>query len=99
MKTLDQRKLRKAKDITRTSASYLFASVGVLFLVLIFAFVFRKGYKYLNPSFLFGDYYAESITASYSGETEVGTFEDPEIGNVYFSTRWGVGFEDSTDAE
>ncbi len=92
-------KIRKAKDILRDSNVYLFSLFGVLILVLILFFVFSNGASYLTPSFLTSDYYSTNTTVSSSVDTAVGTYEDPGIDHVYFSTRWGIGLEDSTDHE
>lgn len=92
-------KQRKAKDIFRDSYAYLFSLFGVLILALILFFVFDKGHEYLSWKFLTSDYYTTNTTVSYDKSTEVGTFEDPKIENVFFSSRWGVGLEDGYDNE
>ena len=92
-------KWRKAKDIGRNSTAYFFSTFGILILVLIIGFVFGKGYKYLSWDFLTSDYNITATSVKYQEETTVGTYEDPKIQNVSFSTRWGIGVEDSYDAE
>ncbi len=92
-------KQRKVKDIFRDSGAYLFSLFGVLILALILFFVFDQGHEYLSWKFLTSDYYTTNTTVSYDQSTTVGTFEDPKIENVYFSSRWGVGLEDGYDNE
>ena len=91
--------VRKAKDITRDTLAYIFSGFGVLILALILIFVFSKGSSYLSWNFLTSDYYTTSTTVSYKSHTTVDTFKDPQIENVYFSSRWGIGLEDSYDSE
>ncbi len=92
-------KQRKAKDIFRDSGAYLFSLFGVLILALIIFFVFDKGHEYLSWKFLTSDYYTTNTTVSYDTSTSSSTFENPNIENVYFSSRWGVGLEDGYDNE
>lgn len=92
-------KQRKAKDISRDSFAYLFSLFGVLILALIFFFVFDKGHEYLSWEFLTSDYYTTNTTVSYGNSTSAGTFENPNIEDVYFSSRWGIGLEDGYDNE
>lgn len=92
-------KQRKAKDISRDSFAYLFSLFGVLILALIIFFVFDKGHEYLSWEFLTSDYYTTNTTVSYGNSTSAGTFENPNIENVYFSSRWGIGLEDGYDNE
>ncbi len=92
-------KQRKAKDIFRDSGAYLFSLFGVLILALIISFVFDKGHEYLSWKFLTSDYYTTNTTVSYDTSTSSSTFENPNIENVYFSSRWGVGLEDGYDNE
>ena len=92
-------KQRKAKDISRDSIAYLFSLFGVLILALIIFFVFDKGHEYLSWEFLTSDYYTTNTTVSYGNSTSAGTFENPNIENVYFSSRWGIGLEDGYDNE
>lgn len=77
-------KQRKAKDISRDSIAYLFSLFGVLILALIIFFVFDKGHEYLSWEFLTSDYYTTNTTVSYGNSTSAGTFENPNIENVYF---------------
>ncbi len=97
--TVRSLKQRKAKDIFRDSGAYLFSLFGVLILALILFFVFDRGHEYLSWKFLTSDYYTTNTTVSYDQSTAVGTFEDPKIENVYFSSRWGIGLEDGYDNE
>lgn len=92
-------KQRKAKDIFRDSGAHLFSLFGVLILALIIFFVFDKGHEYLSWKFLTSDYYTTNTTVSYDTSTSTSTFENPNIENVYFSSRWGVGLEDGYDNE
>ena len=92
-------KQRKAKDISRDSIAYLFSLFGVLILALIIFFVFDRGHEYLSWEFLTSDYYTTNTTVSYGNSTSAGTFENPNIENVYFSSRWGIGLEDGYDNE
>ncbi len=92
-------KQRKAKDISRDSIAYLFSLFGVLILALIIFFVFDKGHEYLSWKFLTSDYYTTNTTVSYGDSTSTGTFQNPNIENVYFSSRWGIGLEDGYDNE
>ena len=57
-------KRRLVKDIVRNSFAYTLSSFAILSLVLLLSFVFFKGYKYLNPQFLFGDYNVASTAVT-----------------------------------
>ena len=92
-------KARKAKDIFRDSNAYLFSLFGVLILALIIYIDIHKGHEYLSWKFLTSDYYTTNTSVSYDESTSKGTYKDPNIENVYFSSRWGIGIEDGYDNE
>jgi phosphate transport system permease protein len=92
-------KKRKAGDLFKVVSSYLFSSFGILILAAVIIFVFSKGSGVLSWKFLTSDYNSTTATVSYLNElSEAKTFVDPAIDKVYFSSAWGVGFEDSYDA-
>ncbi len=96
---------RKAKDIIRQSTTYLFASLGVVVLAAIIIFVLTRGAKLLSFDLLTSNFAAQTYVVDSSVTYEVdhiGTYELPDHAdkeNVYFSSRWGVAFEDTTDKE
>ena len=92
-------KRRLVKDIVRNSFAYTLSSFAILSLVLLLSFVFFKGYKYLNPQFLFGDYNVASTAVTYTLSPDAEKFENPNIQGIYFSENYGVGLEDRKDRE
>ena len=92
-------KRRLVKDIVRNSFAYTLSSFAILSLVLLLSFVFFKGYKYLNPQFLFGDYNVASTAVTYTLSPDAEKFENPNIQGIYFSENYGIGLEDRKDRE
>lgn len=92
-------KVRKAKDLTRNISAYLLSAVGVICLAFILIFIFANGSSVLSWDFITSDYNSTTTTCSYSGTSENKAFVNPSIDSVYFATNWGIGFEDSKDAE
>ncbi|MBS7383826.1 MAG: hypothetical protein KIG79_01115, partial [Bacilli bacterium] len=76
-------KRRLVKDIVRNSFAYTLSSFAILSLVLLLSFVFFKGYKYLNPQFLFGDYNVASTAVTYTLSPDAEKFENPNIQGIY----------------
>ena len=76
-------KRRLVKDIVRNSFAYTLSSFAILSLVLLLSFVFFKGYKYLNPQFLFGDYNVASTAVTYTLSPEAEKFENAYLFDLF----------------
>ncbi|MCI2069582.1 MAG: phosphate ABC transporter permease PstA [Bacilli bacterium] len=97
--SVKQIRKRGIKDGISNAFTSLFSSFGVLVLLAIFIFVCTNGFHVLSWSFLTSDYNPSIATCAYPvARDEKVTYKDPLINGVYFSSGWGVGFEDATNA-
>jgi phosphate transport system permease protein len=93
-------KKRKIKDILGEGIAYLFSSFGIIALICIVFYIFSEGGSVLSWQFISSNYNKSSITCSYSQTRDSSiVYKDPGISNVYFSSEWGIGLEDSTDSQ
>lgn len=76
------------------SATWLFSSFGIIFLVLIYAFIFKNGSGLINTQLLTNDYWSEAVYLV-PGESDVENFTAPEdLDGGYFSSRYGIVLKD-----
>lgn len=91
--------MRKLKDILMNLITYLFSSFGVLILGTILVFIFSNGFSTLSWNLLTSDYYETVYTLKYETDNSNGTYNNPNLDDSYFSSRWGVAFKDTTNNE
>jgi len=91
--------MRKIKDILMNLMTYLFSSFGVLILGTILVFVFSNGFSSLSWNLLTSDYYETVYTLKYETDNTLGVYDNPNLNDSYFSSRWGVAFQDTTNNE
>ncbi len=77
-----------------------FSSIGILILIGILFFVFTKGLSGLSIDFLISDYHQTQYNTTMSNPSTytLDIYQDPNKENVYFSTRWGVGFSEKVNS-
>lgn len=86
-------KKRRIKDGILNVITYLFSSVGVIVLLAIVIFIFKKGFKSLSWDLITSDYYAE--TSVLSSDVVDTKFDKPSDEDYYFSEKYGIGIIDS----
>lgn len=75
-------------------ATWLFSSFGIVFLVLIYAFIFKNGSGLINTQLLTNDYWSEAVYLV-PNEGQVENFTAPEdLDGGYFSTKYGIVLKD-----
>lgn len=96
---LKQLNKRKVNDGILNGITYLFSSVGIIILLAIIIFIFRNGFSTLSFKLLISDNTSIKYQTKLIEDIQFHDFQDPQLKNVYFSSRWGVGFIDSTNLE
>ncbi len=96
---INKRRLLRKDRILRL-LTMLSSSIGVFTLGAILFFVFSKGLHLVNWDLLTSNYYPTVYNTS-SSPLEATHFDPPSNLNnsIYFSSRWGVGFQDDTNKE
>ncbi len=75
-------------------ATWLFSSFGIVFLVLIYAFIFKNGSGLINTQLLTNDYWSEAVYLV-PNEGQVENFTEPDdLDGGYFSTKYGIVLKD-----
>lgn len=90
---------RKIKDLGINGSTIVFGLFTVAILIWMVVYIFTTGSSTLTWEFITSDYTSESLTLSpEGGQVEAGdmTFEN-STNAEYFSSKWGVAFEDGKD--
>ena len=90
---------RKIKDLGINGSTIIFGLFTVAILIWMVVYIFTTGSSTLTWEFITSDYTSESLTLSpEGGQAEAGdiTFEN-STNAEYFSSKWGVAFEDGKD--
>ena len=90
---------RKFFDGLLNGITYLFSSLGIVILALIFVFIFSTGGSTLSFDLLREDYYSTNYVVRYSQPYEGGNYVYSPSDNEYFSSKWGIALEDTTSIE
>ena len=90
---------RKFFDGLLNGITYLFSSLGIVILALIFVFIFSTGGSTLSFNLLREDYYSTNYVVRYSSPYEGGNYLYSPSDNEYFSSKWGIALEDITSIE
>lgn len=90
---------RKFFDGLLNGITYLFSSLGIVILALIFVFIFSTGGSTLSFDLLSEDYYSTNYVVRYSSPYEGGNYVYSPSENEYFSSKWGIALEDTTSIE
>lgn len=90
---------RKFFDGLLNGITYLFSSLGIVILALIFVFIFSTGGTTLSFDLLSEDYYSTNYVVRYSSPYEGGNYVYSPSDNEYFSSKWGIALEDTTSIE
>ncbi len=94
------KKKRKIKDSVLNIITYLSSALSVFVLLAIFVFIFSKGSGTLGLKMLTGNYWSSNYMLSVEeAYNKPGNFERPSDldENVFFSSKWGIGFVDAKD--
>lgn len=100
---IDNKKLvsRKIRDGFGLTGTIIFSSFTFIILIWMIVYVFQNGTSLLNTNFIFGGY-SQSTTTIKSKDSDYVPLEynySNSSNTSYFSSRWGVGFEDGTSNE
>ena len=90
---------RKFFDGLLNGITYLFSSLGIVILALIFVFIFSTGGSTLSFNLLREDYYSTNYVVRYSSPYEGGNYVYSPSDNEYFSSKWGIALEDTVSIE
>ena len=90
---------RKFFDGLLNGITYLFSSLGIVILALIFVFIFSTGGSTLSFNLLREDYYSTNYVVRYSSPYEGGNYVYSHSDNEYFSSKWGIALEDTVSIE
>lgn len=90
---------RKFFDGLLNGITYLFSSLGIVILALIFVFIFSTGGSTLSFNLLSEDYYSTNYVVRYSSPYEGGNYVYSPSDNEYFSSKWGIALEDTVSIE
>ena len=90
---------RKFFDGLLNGITYLFSSLGIVILALIFVFIFSTGGSTLSFDLLTEDYYSTNYVVRYSSPYEGGNYVYSPSDNEYFSSKWGIALEDTVSIE
>lgn len=90
---------RKFFDGLLNGITYLFSSLGIVILALIFVFIFSTGGSTLSFNLLREDYYSTNYVVRYSSPYEGGNYLYSPSDNEYFSSKWGIALEDTVSIE
>ena len=90
---------RKIIDSFWNVLTYLFSSVGIIVLLLIFIFVFSNGSSTLSWKLITSDYNQTTYVLSYKDKYDGGNFEYKCKDDEYFSSYWGIAFTDTVNTE
>lgn len=90
---------RKFFDGLLNGITYLFSSLGIVILALIFVFIFSTGGSTLSFDLLSEDYYSTNYVVRYSSPYEGGNYVYSPSDNEYFSSKWGIALEDTVSIE
>ena len=86
------------KDILLDGITYLFSSMSVLLLIVIFVFIFQKGFSTLNLDLFTSPYWSENYYAKIP-ESEHNFLLDTTLDtNEYYSDKFGIALKDDFDA-
>ncbi|MDD3382245.1 MAG: phosphate ABC transporter permease PstA [Bacilli bacterium] len=93
--------IRKLKEVSINLITYLFSSIGLIVLAVLLIFIFSNGYKLISFDLVTDDYFDE-LTNLKLDEREnyiLGNYQNPNIENAYFSSKWGIALKDAVDNE
>lgn len=85
---------RKITDRVLNMITWLFSSFGLLVLLVLLYFIFSNGLKTLSFDLLVSDYYEQVYNTNLKEDIIFHNYDDPNIKNTYFSSKWGVAFKD-----
>lgn len=91
-------KLREAADAGRNSLTLIMALITLLILIGVVIYTFSSGWNTFSWDFITGDYHQE--TTAIIMDQEDASDPDAEFSydtgeNEFFSTRWGIAFQDT----
>lgn len=90
---------QKSGTVIGNTITYMFSSVGLIILVLVYAFIFKNGFSLINTQLITGDYYSDAYYIVPS-DNNPSSFTKPDdlSSEAYFSTNWGIALVDYTDS-
>ncbi len=93
---------RRIADVGRNSLTLILSCVTLLILIGIVIYTFSTGWHTFSWSFITGDYHQE--TSAIHMDADEASDPDAEFRydtgtNEFFSTRWGIAFEDTTKTD
>lgn len=94
-----KKNIRKINDGVLNSITYIFSSFGLIVLLVLLVFIFKNGIGTFSWDLLVSNYHATTYNTKLTEDFKFHEFIDPELDDVYFSSKWGVGFKDETNKE
>lgn len=92
--------MKKIIDRIGLSATWIISSFGLLFLVLIYAFIFNNGSGLINKELLTNDYWSEAVYLNPQNSSSDQVFEAPEdLDGGYFSKKYGIVLKDQITSQ
>lgn len=94
---LSYKRVRSLADGTKLFFTYLATFIVSIILLGIFVYVFSQGFSRLSWNLITSDYHEEMETIRV--EDSAGSFDNPELKNVFFSYHYGIGVENGTTTD
>lgn len=96
-------KTRAVADVFRNCLTYILSCICLVVLIAIVVYCFTTGWSTFSWSFITGNYESTTynvMTAEGFVQPEGDNFEVPSLDDgEYFSSRWGVAFQDGTKTD
>lgn len=89
--------MKKTKDNLLNIITYGFSSFGIIILMLIVYFIFSNGLSSLSLELLTNDYASITYNGKLEEDINFTQFNNPNLKQGYFSSRWGIVLEDELD--
>lgn len=86
------------KDLILDGITYLFSSVSLILLVIIFIFIFQKGFSSLNLELFTSPYWSENYYASIPASNNTYLLKSTLDSNEYYSEKFGIALKDDFNA-
>ncbi len=91
--------MRRLKNDFLTTSTIVASCISLIILITLVVFIFKNGLPSLSWDMITGDFYEETYNLSLDEEYLSQTFSRPTNQDGYFSSTWGVTFQDSFDHE
>ncbi|MBN2505022.1 MAG: hypothetical protein JXB20_06750, partial [Bacilli bacterium] len=92
-------KKRKATDKLIGVTIGLVSLIGLVILILVFAFIIKNGSGLLSFRLITGNYHPETYNVYYDGQLDADGYEVPDTIDGYYSSKWGIALKDDLNFE